>query len=370
MAMVTVTGGTGVLGRALVPLMQADGHQVTVLTRRAAAHVPSGARRAGGDLASGDGLDAAVGEAEVIVHLATHPFRPARVDVRGTSTLIEAARRRGSGPHLVYVSIVGVDRIPWPYFKRKRQAEVLVSGSGLPFTIQRATQFHDLVLMAMASAARMPVLVIPARTGCQPVDVTDVAERLAQIVRSGPVDGFGADLGGPQILDAAELARDVVSALGARRPVRPVRVPGRVGAGFRAGHHLAASTPRGTRTWTSYLRDRCSAEPGVLQLPYTGRRVPVRRHEGLRDGRAPDPASSRPPRARSRLAPLGEARVSGSVRVVRERTASGTSCAPTRLDTLLMAGCSLVIMGLPLQACWREGRPAGFPSPRPGQCGP
>jgi nucleoside-diphosphate-sugar epimerase len=106
-AMVTVTGGTGVLGCALVPSMQADGHQVTVLTGRSAAHVPS-------DLASGDGLDAAVGEAEVVVHLATQPFRPARVDVRGTSALIQAVRRCGNGPHLVYVPIVGVDRIPWP----------------------------------------------------------------------------------------------------------------------------------------------------------------------------------------------------------------------------------------------------------------
>lgn len=177
----------------------------------------------------------------------------------------------------MYVSIVGVDQILWPYYERKRQAEVLVAGSGLPYTIQRATQLHDLVLMAMASAARAPYLVVPAGTSCQPVDVADVAERLTQLVRSRPVSGFGADLGGRQILDAADLARDVLSAHGIRRPVRPVRIPGRVGAGFRAGHHLAAGTPRGRRTWRGYLEDRCGAESGVLRLPYTGRRVPIRR---------------------------------------------------------------------------------------------
>jgi uncharacterized protein YbjT (DUF2867 family) len=275
MAKVTVTGGTGVLGRALVPCLQADGHEVTVLTRRQAAEVPEGARRMLGDLAGGHGLEA-VGGAEVVVHLASQPFRPARVDVGGTSALIEAIKHRRGGPHLVYVSIVGIDQISWPYYKRKRQAEVLVAGSGLPFTIQRATQFHDLVLMAMASAARAPVLLVPSGTSCQPVDVADVAARLAQIVRSGPVNGFDADLGGPQILDAADLARDVLAALGARRPITRVRVPGRVGAGFRAGHHLAADTPRGARTWHGYLEDRCSAEPGVLRLPYTGRRVRIR----------------------------------------------------------------------------------------------
>lgn len=226
---------------------------------------PGDARRIVGDLATGAGLDAAVPEAEVVVHLATSPFRPARVDVGGTGALAGAIRRRGSGPHLVYVSIVGVDQIPWPYYKRKRQAETLVSGSGLPFTIQRATQFHDLVLLAMAYAASAPVLLVPAHTCCQPVDAADVAQRLAGIVRTGPVN------------DAATLARDVVEAIGVRRPVRPLWIPGRVGAGFRAGHQLAADTPRGARTWRAYLEDRCHAEPGVLRLPYTGRPMRIRR---------------------------------------------------------------------------------------------
>jgi len=277
MAKVLVTGGSGVLGRVLAPLLHSEGHDVTVLTRRPDAQLPGGVRRIVGDLASGAGLDAAVRDAGVVVHLATSPFRPGRVDVGGTRALVEAIARRGSGPHLVYASIVGVEQIPWPYYKRKRQAEVLAAGSGLPFTIQRATQFHDLVLVATASAARAPVLLVPSGTSCQPVDAADVARRLAEIVRTGPVNGLAADLGGPQILDAVHLARDVVAAIGARRPVRPIWIPGRVGAGFRAGHHLAASTPRGARTWRSYLEDRCRAEPGVLPLPYSGRRVPIRR---------------------------------------------------------------------------------------------
>jgi uncharacterized protein YbjT (DUF2867 family) len=277
MAKVMVTGGRGVLGHAVVPLLQADGHEVTVLTRRPDAQLPGSARWIAGDLASGGGLDAAVRDAEVVVHLATSPFRSARVDVGGTRALVEAITRRGGGPHLVYASIAGVDQIPWPYYKRKRQAEVLVARSGLPFTIQRATQFHDLVLMAMASAARAPVLPVPAGTCCQPVDAADVAQRLAEIVRIGPAGGLAADLGGPQVLDAAELARDVVAAIGVRRPVRLIWIPGQVGAGFRAGHHLAAGTPRGARTWRAYLEDRCRAETGVLPLPYTGRRVPIRR---------------------------------------------------------------------------------------------
>jgi len=144
--MVTVTGGTGVLGREVVPRLQADGHEVAVLNRRPAAPLPDGVRRLVGDLAAGRGLEMTVQGADVIVHLASRPSRPARVDVAGTMALVDAIRRDGGRPHVVYVSIVGVDRIPWPYYKRKRQVEALVTGSGLPFTIQRATQFHDLVL--------------------------------------------------------------------------------------------------------------------------------------------------------------------------------------------------------------------------------
>ena len=94
------------------------------------------------------------------------------------------------------------------------------------FTIQRVTQFHDLVLAAMAPAARTPVPLIPAGTSCQPVHTADVAQRLAEIVRAGPAGGLAADLGRPQILDAAELADDAVAAIGTQRPVWPVWIPG------------------------------------------------------------------------------------------------------------------------------------------------
>jgi NAD(P)-dependent dehydrogenase (short-subunit alcohol dehydrogenase family) len=89
MARVMVTGGTGVLGRAVVPRLLADGHEVIVLTRRPAAQVPGGAGRVAGDLARGEGLDAAVTGAEVVVHLASQPFRSARVAVGGTKFLID-----------------------------------------------------------------------------------------------------------------------------------------------------------------------------------------------------------------------------------------------------------------------------------------
>src|SRR5260370_42055271 len=97
MARVTVTGGTGVLGRVLVPGLRADGHEVTVLTRRPAAEVAGSARWMAGELASGGGLGAAVGGAEVVVHLASRPVRPARVGVGGGRAPSRAGARAGGG---------------------------------------------------------------------------------------------------------------------------------------------------------------------------------------------------------------------------------------------------------------------------------
>ena len=136
----------------------------------------------------------------------------------------------------------------------------------------------------MRSAACAPVLLVLAGTSCQPVDTADVAQRLAEIVRTGPVNGLAADLDGPQVLDASRhTAGDVLAVIGARRPVRPVWIPGRSVPGSR----LVIISPRharGARTWRSYPWDHCRAEPGVLLLPYTD--------AGCRSGAAEDRAEA------------------------------------------------------------------------------
>jgi uncharacterized protein YbjT (DUF2867 family) len=240
---VLVTGGTGTLGRALVARLD----QPRVLSRRA------GPGRTVGDLRRGTGLDAAVEGASVIVHCATAP----RGDASATGRLVEAARRAGR-PHLVYVSIVGTDRIPLPYYREKLRAERLVSGSGLPWTILRATQFHDLLVSLFAATARVGV--VPALTGTafQPIDVTDVAARLAAIV-DGPPQGLAAPLGGPEVRPMADLARAWLAATGRRRPVVPLRLPGAIAGGFRAGANLTPAHAEGVVTFEQFLAARAGA---------------------------------------------------------------------------------------------------------------
>lgn len=231
METVLVTGGTGTLGRHVVDTLRGAGTAVRVLTRDPG----RGAGFVVGDLATGDGLDAAVDGVSTVVHCATGPrFR--RVDVEGTERLVERLRTAGVG-HLLYVSIVGIDDNPFPYYRAKLEAERVVADSGVPWTVQRATQFHELLLAMVSRVAKLPVAPVPKGFRFQPVDTDAVAARLADLVVQGP-SGRARDVGGPRVDPIGDLVQVYGAAVGKSRAVLPVGVPGRVGRAFRAGENL------------------------------------------------------------------------------------------------------------------------------------
>ncbi|MBN9110615.1 MAG: NAD(P)H-binding protein [Pseudonocardia sp.] len=238
---ILVTGGTGKLGRALVERLRGDGRAPRVLSRTA------GQGRVVGDLRTGAGIDDAVRGADVIVHCATAP----RGDADTTRTLVDAAARAGS-PHLVYVSIVGIETVPMPYYRAKLAAEKIVTGSGLPWTILRATQFHDLLATMFSAGSRTGVLPVLKATPFQPVDVTDVAARLAKLALE-PAAGRADDFGGPQVRDMADLGRAWLAATGTRRRVVALRLPGAIARGYRTGAHTAPEHTDGTVTFEQFL---------------------------------------------------------------------------------------------------------------------
>lgn len=255
---ILVTGGTGTLGRHVVGGLLEAGAGVRVLTRSPRPGTPYAT--AGGDLSTGAGLEEAVRGASTVVHLASDP-RLGGTDVEGTRRLAEAARAAGAG-HLVFISIVGVDRHPYAYYRRKYEAERVVEASGLPYTILRATQFHDLVLFAAQSLARLPVVPVPAGWRFQPVETAEVGARLAALALDTPA-GRVPDMGGPQILSAHDLVRAYLAAAGRRRPLVSVRVPGKAAAAFREGVHLAPGRATGVRTFEEFLAGRVAPDRPV-----------------------------------------------------------------------------------------------------------
>src|SRR5207247_2009633 len=163
-----------------------------------------------GDLDTGEGLEGAVDGVGTIVHCAGG----AKGDEEKTGNLVRAASRAGVR-HLVYISVVGVERIPvvsgvdramFGYFASKRAAEEVVAGSGLPWTTLRATQFHDLLLMTARQMAKLPVIPVPAGFRFQPVDAGEVAQRLVELALGTPA-GLVPDMAGPRVYEMAELLR-------------------------------------------------------------------------------------------------------------------------------------------------------------------
>ena len=136
-----------------------------------------------------------------------------------------AASQTGSA-HLVYPSIVGIDQIAsWGYPKAKVQAEQIVDGSGLPWTILRVTQFYDYCLANSRKLSRFPVAPVPAGFTVQPVDPREVAARLVELALGEPV-GRAPDMAGPQVSSWADLFRGYLKATHRHRWVVPVRIPG------------------------------------------------------------------------------------------------------------------------------------------------
>ena len=242
-----MTGASGRLGPSLVQALRGDGDRVRLLSRSGAGD--GGVR---GDLAGGEGLREALAGAELVVHAASDPRDAWVVDVAGTRRLVQAVDRDRLR-HLVYVSIVGVDRIPWGYYRAKFAAEQVLLASGLPVTLVRVTQFHGFVDELLAGARKGPVVPVPMGWRVQPVDVADAGEYVARVARQAPT-GDVVEFGGPEELAVADLARAWAAAREPGAHVVSTPVPGRLSTAFRDGAALPSDGERGRRTYAAHLR--------------------------------------------------------------------------------------------------------------------
>jgi uncharacterized protein YbjT (DUF2867 family) len=209
-----------------------------------------------GDLATGEGIEAAVEGAVIIVHCAG----TSKGDEIKAQHLVRAAARAGTR-HLVFISVVGADRIPveggldramFGYFASKLGAEQAIAESGVPWTTLRATQFFELTLMTARAMAKLPVIPVPSGFRFQPIDGGEVADRLVELALGAPA-GLVPDLAGPRVYPMADLVRSYVRARDLKRLIVPAWVPGKAAAAVRAGANLAPDRAVGRRTWEQFL---------------------------------------------------------------------------------------------------------------------
>lgn len=246
---VVVVGGTGVLGAPLVAALAARGDDVLALSRNPGRQLPAGAEHRRVDLTDGEGLAEALAGAEVVVDASNSNPRNARpVLVDGTQRLRRAGAEAGVRHH-VGISIVGCDRVPIAYYKVKVEQEQAIAAGLVPWTMLRATQFHELLDWAFGGAARLR-LRPTGNSRLQPVAAAVVAERLAEVAHQEPA-GWLPEIAGPEVRTLSELS-------GAWRRVKgraalPLRIPsvGKIGRPVREG---ALCNPEGAAGGPSFER--------------------------------------------------------------------------------------------------------------------
>jgi uncharacterized protein YbjT (DUF2867 family) len=248
---VLVTGGTGALGREVVVDLRSAGHRARVMSRKAG----TGADWVQADLASGKALDRAVEDMEVVVHAATaaaQPWRLRATDVDGTHRLVESAAR-AHVKHFVFISVVGMEGVRYPYFRRKLEAEKVVQQGSVPWTILRASQFHTFTDLVLGAFSRVPgIQIVPFAWQFQPVDTRDVARRLTDLAL-GPAAGRAPDFGGPEVRTFKSLAESWLKARKQNRRLVDMPVPLAFSAQFAAGKLLSPDHKDGKVTFEQYL---------------------------------------------------------------------------------------------------------------------
>ncbi|OMC29682.1 LysR family transcriptional regulator [Mycobacterium sp. GA-1841] len=207
---ITVIGASGQIGSRVVRLLTEAGHEVV------AASLSTGA-----NVLTGEGLVPALTGADVLVDVVNSPsFEDGPVMdffTASAQNLVAAAKETGVG-HYVALSIVGTDGLPDSgYMRAKVAQEKIITDSGLPYTIVRATQFQEFAEAITASLVVGDEVRVPdARI--QLISVDDVAAEVADAAQGAPVNGI-VNIGGPEKFSFADMARAVLAAQGDDKPV-------------------------------------------------------------------------------------------------------------------------------------------------------
>ncbi len=195
---IVVIGGTGRIGSKVVARLRDRGHEVI-----------AAAPTTGVDILTGEGLDAAMAGARVVVDLANSPsFEDAAAlaffQTAGRNVLAAEAKA-GVGHHLA-LSVVGTEKLTASgYFRAKLAQEDLIRGSAIPYTIIHSTQFFEFLPGIIQSAAKgSTVRLSPALV--QPIASEDVAEAVARLALQPPANGI-VEIAGPERESLAGLAQ-------------------------------------------------------------------------------------------------------------------------------------------------------------------
>jgi uncharacterized protein YbjT (DUF2867 family) len=243
---IAVAGGTGQAGTAAVAAARERGHEVVVL-----------ARSAGVDLVTGAGVAAALAGVDAVIDASGVQGKddPTRFHEAVTRSLVTQGCESGVR-HLVVLSIVGCDRVPrFALYAGKVAQERATAGGGIPYTIARATQFHEFARQVWGFAKLGPLHLAP-RGRVQPVAAREVGAHLVDLAEGAPVEGRAPDFAGPREESLADMVRSYAEAAGKPGLIMRAGIPGAVGRAQRDGSLLpGADAVLGTQTFAEWIAE-------------------------------------------------------------------------------------------------------------------
>ena len=249
---IAVAGGTGTVGRHVVDVARERGHDVVILSRST-----------GVDLMTGAGLTRAIDGTAAVIDVASVATQSAKKSIEFfeiTTNNLLAAEKTAGVPHHLALSIVGSDRAPFGYYAGKQRQEQLVSAGPVPWTILRATQFHEFAQQTLDRVPG-PLAVVP-RMRTQPVAAREVAQHLVQLVQA-PAQGMAPELAGPRVEQVVEMTGRLLRARHQHRLLLPVKMPGATGTAMTGDGLLPTGPgPRGSQTFDEWLTQLVTQHSG------------------------------------------------------------------------------------------------------------
>ncbi|MHA7293490.1 SDR family oxidoreductase [Arthrobacter sp. HLT1-21] len=260
MSRIVVVGGTGLVGHQVVDECVRRGHETRSVSRHAPAQHSlrwvSGAEYVEADVTAGAGLTQVLDGADVIIDVLDGRFgKGQRALDDGALNLLAGAREASVG-RAVLLSIVNADHAAFSYYRAKVRQEKIYQNSAVPSVVVRATQFHNFVTAVFDGGGKAGLL--PALKGAafQPIAVEDVAGALVDAATHDPAPTSIINVGGPQVLEMAELALIYRKVTGATGRLVTVPLPGALGQFFSSGDNLARDNPVKGLSYEDWLRHR------------------------------------------------------------------------------------------------------------------
>jgi uncharacterized protein YbjT (DUF2867 family) len=254
---ILITGGTGKLGQELSKQLIEKGFEVNILSSGKNPGVPYYTKIHSGDLTDISSLNDAVSNSDIIIHCASNPRNSRIVDIEGTKNLLEIALQKQI-KHFIYISIVGVDKSSFPYYQSKFEVEKMIQESNLPFSILRATQFHDMILDRFIKPFEEEgSLKIPQEMKFQSIATEDVAEKLVSLTIESATNAVEI-ISGPEIFAIEQMSQIYLEVSGRTGKIEPSLYDQEIHELFRSGVNLCSDCKSGKITWKNFLVQKAS----------------------------------------------------------------------------------------------------------------